>query len=125
MFAPVWDRVVQGRYRRMDATLDGFRRLTVIGDTYPALVAEPQASVGGVLYADVSADDVERLDAFEGSDYERIEVSVRLADGSSRCAHAYRWRHRERLGDRDWDPQWFEREAITVFIDRHASGVRR
>ncbi len=51
------------------------------------IVPQAEASVWGVLYA-LGADDLERLDGFEGG-YERVEVEVELPEGSRQRAVTY------------------------------------
>ena len=125
MYAAVWEQVVCGRYRSEPALLDGYRRLNVLGDTYPALTPGPGSSVAGTLYLDVVANDLQRLDAFEGVEYRRAEVTVQRRDGTRAGADVYLWIAAQGLGDREWDPQWFEREELVQFIARYAGGVRR
>lgn len=89
MFAPVWERVVQGRYRSLPAQLQGYVRLVVRGVSYPGIVEREGAKVDGLLYLDVVAADLDRLDRFEGSEYARRDLVVSLPDGSQTTAAAY------------------------------------
>lgn len=139
MFEPVWRHVVGGAGQPalssapssavssavssaplsgLAARLNGFRRHAIRGETYPAVIAQAGASVTGVLYPDVSDADIVRLDAFEGSDYQRVRVSVDLVNGSGNglAADTYLWLDASRLEPQDWDVQWFEREGIHRFL---------
>ncbi|HVL58850.1 MAG TPA: gamma-glutamylcyclotransferase family protein [Burkholderiaceae bacterium] len=124
MYDAVWEHVVGGRYRRSAAVLDGWRRLRVLDEAYPALVPGAGGRVGGVLYHDVEPQDLQRLDAFEGPEYDRVEVTVQLDDGRRCAAQVYRWIARDRLIPLEWDPEWFEREGMAPFLQRYAGGVR-
>ena len=118
MFPPVWSTVVAGRYRSAEAWLDGHRRRAVRGQSYPALVPGAAADrVRGVVYLDVSADDLARLDRFEGAAYARQEVDCALADGGTVRAWVYTVKpeHAGAVTDQDWDPDWFAREGIHQF----------
>ena len=121
MFDAVWDRVVRGRYRSTPATLHGYRRFAVRGQTYPAVVAEPGGVVDGRLWLDVSAADLARLDAFEEG-YVRDDVDV-LAGGSPVRAPVYAFDDRSRVEDRDWDPERFAREHAQGFAEIHLAAV--
>ena len=118
MFPQVWRRVVCGRPAARPARLHGFERLTVRGETYPAIVERAKAWVDGVVYLDVQAGDLQRLDAFEGADYERRALRVRLLDGAGDglAAQAYVWTDPSRLEDCSWDPDWFGRDGLPVFL---------
>lgn len=121
MFAPVWQRIVRSRPASRPARLSGFERLSVRDETYPAIVERSGASVEGVLYLEVADDDLQRLDAFEGSDYERRTLAVRILEGGAGHvpAETYVWRDPVRLHARPWDAQGFERDAMTSFLHDH------
>ncbi len=120
MFDPVWATVVAGRgYRSAPATLTGYRRFAVSGQSYPGVIAAPGGEVEGRLYYDVDKADLARLDAFEGGDYARIAVDTRVIDDGRELsvpAGLYLYLPAERLESRDWDPEWFAREGIHRFI---------
>lgn len=113
MFAPVWEQVVTGRYRGVAATLAGYRRFALLGETYPGMVREPSGSVSGVLYFDVSEADLAALDHFEGNEYERCSVGLRLGDASHVSGDTYVFTALERLSDQPWEPENF---ALQRFI---------
>jgi gamma-glutamylcyclotransferase (GGCT)/AIG2-like uncharacterized protein YtfP len=112
MFPEVWNRVVRGNYRSCPARLDGYRRHALVDASYPAIVADAGASVDGVLYFDVDAADLARLDAFEGVEYRRDAVPVSTASGPA-MAQAYVWLDAARLAHRPWLP---ERFSIPEFL---------
>lgn len=113
MFAPVWQRVVTGSYRGESAELAGFRRFAIVDETYPGIVeagAEVDAEAGmvaGVLYFDVNDTDLQALDAFEGSDYQRRTVQVTTSAGTLVTAQTYVFLSPQRLARHDWDPAAF------------------
>ena len=116
MFADVWTRVVAGRYESLAAALHGHARLQVRDETYPGMIEDVDAIVNGVLYLNVDADDLERLDHFEGVDYERRSVTVVDARGTSHEAQTYVYRQVDRLLTLTWDPDTF---AMQRFIDTY------
>lgn len=107
MFAPVWRRVVRGEYRHAAATLAGHARFAVAGQIYPGMIAQPGASVQGVLYFDVAAHDLALLDAFEGAEYRRRPVVLMLQDGAPAHAHAYLYQLPQNLSETPWSPNEF------------------
>lgn len=75
------------------AVLDGFSRHPVAGEDYPGIRPAPGQQVAGLLYLDVPALPLERLDVFEGEQYVREEVSARLDDGRLLTAWTYVFKH--------------------------------
>lgn len=112
MFPEVWSTVVLGRTRHEAATAPGYARFVVRGETYPGAIAAPGASLQGVLYHDVDAADLERLDRFEGADYRRITVEVRGAAGQPLRAAMYLYLPVARLAPDIWDPEGFDLPAF-------------
>jgi gamma-glutamylcyclotransferase (GGCT)/AIG2-like uncharacterized protein YtfP len=91
---------------------EGYRRHALTDVSYPAIVTEPLAQVEGVLYLNVDAADLARLDAFEGAEYRREAVAVSTASGPM-AAQTYVWLDAARLAHRPWLP---ERFSIPAFL---------
>ena len=108
MFPEVWNRVVRGSYRAERARLDGHGRFEIVGETYPGMVMLDGASVEGVLYFDVEAADIAALDAFEGDQYRRANVQVRLDSGATVQAGTYIYLLAQKLSDSPWRPEAFQ-----------------
>lgn len=117
MFADVWTPLVSGDYRSVPATLSGYRRFSVPNVGYPGIIAAPGGRVAGLLYLDVAAEDVARLDAFEGAEYRRDALQVELADGSTASAGTYVWLDHGRLSDTPWLAEAFR---LREFIETYA-----
>lgn len=65
------------------ALLPGFRRHRVVGADYPGIIENAQAEVRGTLVTGLTDGDVWRLDLFEGSEYVRRKVQVKLLRGTT------------------------------------------
>lgn len=119
MYPEVWGLLTRGRHRREPARIDGFNRRRRNGEVYPVVYAGSE-SVEGILYWGLSAGELERLDRFEGSEYERRRVVSTTAAGRRVEAWVYVFigDPRERATDA-WDPAWFEREGLEVFLGRY------
>jgi gamma-glutamylcyclotransferase (GGCT)/AIG2-like uncharacterized protein YtfP len=107
MFASVWRRVVRGHCQSVKAVLAGHARFAIDGESYPGIMARTGTSVEGVLYLEADADDVMRLDAFEGSDYRRTAVRVQLPDGSQTAAQTYLYNFPHRFLSAAWHAEEF------------------
>jgi gamma-glutamylcyclotransferase (GGCT)/AIG2-like uncharacterized protein YtfP len=112
MFAPVWRHVVRSTYRFEAAAIEGHARYAVRGELYPGLIAEAHASTAGVVYFDVRAEDVLALDLFEGDEYRRETVKVRLADGRLVDADTYIYCKEGGLSLHPWVPEAFDMQGF-------------
>ena len=108
------------------ATACGFARHPVRGEAYPGMRPRPGQTVDGVLYRNLAPSALERLDAFEGAQYERKTITVRLPDGSSIDADSYVFRstYRHLLEPGPWDFQRFLRTGRPRFVNRYVGYAR-
>lgn len=115
MFPSVWTRVVRADYRSTEATIHGFRRLRVRGRQHPALIISAKAApVSGLLYYDVSAEDVARLDHFETNNYARVAIAATVDDHVVR-AQSYLALNVDSLLGEDWNMAEFEQHGLRTF----------
>lgn len=121
MFADVWDRIAGHRYEKHAAVLHGHRRLCVRGETYPGVVKSFNRSVEGVVYLDVKAQVIRRLDRFEGEYYSRTSVMVTCEHGVRLDAEVYLFskRNRNLLSTLPWNPERFQMLHLRRFITRY------
>ena len=86
-------------------TLKGYRRRSVIGEHYPAIVPDTENSVEGIIYRDVPDSAIDRLDRFEGEMYDRLPVNIELKNGGVLPAETYvlKAAFSHRLAQTDWD----------------------
>ena len=72
MWPEVLESVIGRRLEGCPAVLDGFVRLRVKGEHYPAVVSRDGGVVEGIVYSGLSVEDFRHLDRFEGEEYERM-----------------------------------------------------
>lgn len=118
MFPEIWQRVVRGNYLSATAMLSDHARYALADDTYPGMVAQADAAVQGVLYYDVTPQDVAALDLFEGSEYRRQNVDVVIESGETLIACTYIFLAEQRLSGLPWEPQAFQ---MSRFIGTYCS----
>jgi gamma-glutamylcyclotransferase (GGCT)/AIG2-like uncharacterized protein YtfP len=116
MFPEVWQRVVRGSYLSAPGVVDDCARYAIDRETYPGMVRERGASVSGIVYFDVDPRDLVALDVFEGSDYERQTVEVRLAGVDTAPAETYFYLAKTRLLESPWEPDAFQMQR---FLDTY------
>ncbi|QDS68701.1 hypothetical protein FKW77_003514 [Venturia effusa] len=109
------------------ALLKAYRRHRVLGAEYPAIVPHEASTVQGTLVEGLTDGDIWRLDIFEGDEYERRKVSVRVIIdeehssgepteeqlGEEVQAESYIWIAGEnQLEDEEWDFEEFMKEKM-------------
>jgi gamma-glutamylcyclotransferase (GGCT)/AIG2-like uncharacterized protein YtfP len=118
MFPSVMRAVTGREFPSRKARVENYVRFKVKGESYPGLTPSEGSVTGGVVYLDVDALSVRRLDDFEGEMYERMEVRADALDGESITANTYviRAQYRDRLSSAEWDPARFEADDLREFM---------
>lgn len=88
MFPEVWQAVIGRMFATVEGTAAGFAVFRVRDAVFPGIVEATDGSVRGVVYLDVDADSIERLDKFEDDFYGRRSIWVDC-DGQRIAADAY------------------------------------
>lgn len=108
---------VRSKYRFRPAVLPGYCRHRVRFADYPGVVEDdtPGREVRGAFVDGLTAENMAKLDLFEGSEYERRTVRVRLLDdggGAEAETQVYVFKQRMHLEDREWDFDEFRRDKL-------------
>ncbi|MFA5080941.1 MAG: gamma-glutamylcyclotransferase family protein [Hydrogenophilaceae bacterium] len=121
MCADIMSRVSGMALAGEPARLAGHARQPVADEDYPGVVAEPAASVEGILYRGLDGSALARLDVFEGEMYERVQVQVNPIGGGSVAAWCYIFRapYRHRLLPGEWSFETFLAEGKARFLARY------
>jgi gamma-glutamylcyclotransferase (GGCT)/AIG2-like uncharacterized protein YtfP len=99
------------------ARLGGYARYRIKDRVYPAIVESAGGDVPGVLYPDLDAAELDRLDRYEGALYERREVSVWVGSVATPAAtYVLRPEFRHRLSDEPWDLAAFLRDHLDEYL---------
>ncbi len=104
------------------ATLNGYKRVYVAGATYPGIIQDADSSIAGILARDVTAEEVARLDTFEGPDYETHNVSVEVASGVRMEARVFVPMPSLALTDTPWFLDDWQGTEKAKFLDGMARG---
>lgn len=100
------------------AELAGAVRYGVRGEEYPGLVRSGGGRVQGMLYLDLPAAAISRLDLFEGEYYRREQVEVSACDtGRVYCAMAYIFKpeYGHLLTEKPWEYSEFLQKGRALF----------
>jgi len=112
--------------RLLPARLQGFEVRHVSGAFYPMIVASASDDiVEGLVMKDIDSGDLDRLDRFEGEDYQRIHVLAEISGHS--CPVQIYQASGHLLAAERWDfHRWYENE-LEQFLskDFDLEGVRQ
>jgi gamma-glutamylcyclotransferase (GGCT)/AIG2-like uncharacterized protein YtfP len=90
MFPEVWKAVAGREFKSVEGMAAGVAIHRVRNAVFPGIVeAGEQDAVRGVVYLDVDAESLVRLDLFEDDFYRRETLWVTCDDGERRAAEAY------------------------------------
>jgi len=116
------------------ALLESYRRHRVRDMSYPAILPHENSSVRGSVVTGLTQGDIYRLDIFEGSQYDRKKVTVRvlknvelkekMENGESRHeveeeveAETYIWRDSiKELEEKEWDFEEFKKDKMKFWM---------
>lgn len=121
MFPAVMKAVTGREFPSKKARVQNYVRFKVKGESYPGLTPLESVLTEGVLYMDVDALSVRRIDDFEGELYERREIAMEALDGESLTANTYvvKAQYRDRLSSEEWDPKHFEKADLLEFMNTY------
>lgn len=119
MSPDIMARVAGCRLTGLPANLPGYRRSQVKGEVYPGISEDAAGRVAGLLYLEVPAAALQRLDLFEGEMYERRQVLVEDEDRAVRPAMTYVFRpaYLHLLTGAPWDFDQFLASGKKCFED--------
>lgn len=119
MYPEIFEAVAGQSLNNKPAKLLNWRRHQLQGESYPAATPCVGHQLEGVVWFNVSAQALTRLDTFETSSYAREPVQIRTSDGAMHSAHIYRWLDLTRLLDEDWSTHTFETQHLKHFLNTH------
>lgn len=106
----------------IEVTLAGYVRYGVQGEQYPGLAQKEGCSVDGVLYLDVDAEALKRLDIFEGRMYSRDAVKVVQKDGQGQLdamVYVFKPEYAHLLTGEAWDFLGFLQRGRKIFENEY------
>lgn len=119
MIEELFNRIVKGKYASVKGYVDGYHRFRVIGEVYPALVSATSGEqVHGLAYLDITEEDMNRLDEFEGDMYRRKTVDMQTELGDVLIVDTYLCisDYHHMVGKSHWEPGDFNAAAKDQFL---------
>ncbi|KAF7559006.1 hypothetical protein G7046_g5161 [Stylonectria norvegica] len=116
-------QAIQDLHTFTPAILSDYCRHRVQSADYPAIIAEKGHTVLGIFVTGLTEANLMKLDFFEGSEYDRKTVTVKLVkndaneatEGESRKASAYVFNSPEFLEKREWDFEEFRNQKMQAW----------
>lgn len=119
MFAPVWNKLVKGKYSATKGVLYNYARRCVKDEEYP-VIFRANEKVKGAVYYDVSEEDMQILDDFEGEFYERITVDIETHTQTIQAeVYALKESYFSIIEDTPWSEEAFEKEGMKRFLESY------
>ena len=105
-------------FRSIEAQLPDYKRFTVQGEVYPAVLKAQGVVTKGILYFNVSEPDLKKLDQFEGEIYFPEKVEVFDIEGKKEHAIVYCLKDdfKHLKSSIDWDFDYFLRHHLKNFL---------
>jgi gamma-glutamylcyclotransferase (GGCT)/AIG2-like uncharacterized protein YtfP len=122
MIPEVMVAVTTRKFRSIDAILKGYTRFTVKGESFPGITPETGAITEGIIYFDVDEWSLERLDAFEGDLYQRIQIMAETKEKEILSADAYviKPKFRSYLSSIEWNMKEFAQKHLKTFLETYS-----
>ncbi len=99
------------------ARVEGFRRVLLAGESYPAMVPRAGGHVDGILMRGVTPAEHRRIVWFEDSEYDLVEVPVSRGSGARATALACLRRPGTAIQEADWSFARWQVEDKSAFLD--------
>lgn len=119
MVPDVMQAVTGHLFRSEPATLSGYTRYRIKRHVYPGILATHFGYVDGLLYYDIDAESLRRLDEFESEVYDRKKIVVHLAalDNVEAWTYVVAQRYKYLLSGEDWDLEQFKRQHLPHYLE--------
>ena len=116
-------RSVAGECQPLSAAiLPGYQRLSIKGESYPAITQRTDSVVDGVVYTAISEAGLIQLDSFEGEMYQRVRRKVVLDNTQELMVFVYEIKPEfmNRLDNKSWSFKDFIEHGKARFISQYA-----
>ena len=114
----VTDALLGAPLSRQPATLHGYQRVVVKGESYPGIFVDESACVEGQVITGLTAEQWQQLDTFEGEYYARETVTVTLATGVAIACDVYviKPEYVDKLSSEPWSNRHFRETLMNQFV---------
>ena len=117
----VFSHFANGKFEKYEATLSDYKRVKVIGKSYPAIRPNSSCCVEGLLITGLSSRNLEILDEFEGEFYDRVPVVVDISQDEQHSCEAYVFKeeYEYMLSNESWCNNTFREKYLKDYLRGH------
>jgi gamma-glutamylcyclotransferase (GGCT)/AIG2-like uncharacterized protein YtfP len=120
MSEEVWLKVVKTKHKSKAGTLAGFERKKLTGKTYSGMIKKDNTKTEGIIYFDISGEELKTLDSFEGEEYERQKINIFSGDKTIECfTYIYKDEYKKNLLSDEWSFEDFLKNGLNVFLSNY------
>ncbi|MFV0590483.1 MAG: gamma-glutamylcyclotransferase family protein [Draconibacterium sp.] len=116
LFTEIVQALTGTNFTTKEGVLHGFKRCTIHGADYPALVHCKETSVKGKVLQNVDSRSLEILKFYEGDEYECIPASV-LIENKTMDALVFVWKGNADFLNGAWDEKAFEEASLENYLN--------
>lgn len=116
----VWQRLIGKNCDEQPAVLKGWKAVKVKNNDYPGLMQLNNEEVSGLIKTGLSKADFEILDAFEGEQYQRVQLVVTDEKEQSQQVYVYIFKddYLPQLTSEAWSYQEFSEQCLQRFLNQ-------
>lgn len=117
------DLLLKSKPTKCDAVLNDYKRVTVLGEVFPAIFPEKNSQVKGAIMTGLSDHHIDILDEYESFCYERKQVTVSLVDNTQYPCETFicKPEYKDLLSSEAWSNKNFRQKHLQPFLKQLTS----
>lgn len=121
MVPDIMNQVAGDQFDFVKARLFNYFRSRIDSEEYPAIIPQQGADVLGIVYRDINAKALNRLDLFEGKIYDRslVEVSLTEEEACQAMAYLLKPEFKHILTNQEWSYDNFLLQGKVKFLQKY------
>lgn len=120
LFPQIMDAITGRKHEGQKAKLYNFAAFKVKGDIYPGIWPLEGVQTEGIVYHNVTEEELEAMDRYEGEEYNRELLKVETEDGEMHKVWVYTFRaaYKHLLSEIPWNMEMYDQSEIDSYISR-------
>jgi len=120
LFPQIMTAITGREHDGQKAWINNFAAFKVTGDIYPGIWPLEGVQTEGILYHNVSKEELEAMDRYEGEEYSRELLPVETEDGEIHKVWVYVFRaaYKHLLSETPWRPEMYDEAEIEAYVAR-------
>ncbi len=118
MHAEIWKAIIQRECSSSRILLQHYTCRQLKDRHYPGMIPQIDSKVQGILYHDLTMEEIRQLDVFEGYEYTRIRLTALENEVCSTVFTYLYTADRSNIKSEEWDYVYFVKNDLEDFRDR-------